>query len=492
MKNENGSALLELIISMTILAAMMLSLLPALTFITQATVSTKIRTIGYNVAVKEAEKIKSLNYDDVGVAGGNPAGAVTADKDVRQEGVNFHIKTRIKWVDDSDDNLTPLDQDPRDYKKITVTASWTFGKIAKNASISTIISRESMEQISTGGNIKVIVKDNDQVPIDDAQVHITTGPSSPINDFTDEMGETFFALLDPSQTEGDYSISVEKNDYVVHPQMQNLTTTVTTNETRTLEFLIDKPGFLNVTLVDDETGETINEPSQLSLSFSGTTVELTGESGIFSTQRLFPGVWEVIGSSSSHDTSSPATVEITRDNTESTTIRLGKKKKGNMHLQVFDNVTRESVPYNNIAIKRVDTTEIINAQTNVEGILEIQLLQVSYDVEVSKSGYQTKVTRVDITHPGNTFVDVFLDQAVVKGSLLVKTLNQNRTFKPDVLIRVIGPSYDRQGRTDSNGELLFNNLNAGRYTVYRWSWGWRYANRVNVITGQQSTVSYRF
>lgn len=492
LKKEKGSSLLEVIIALTVLSVILLSLIPVFANVARNTAFAKQRTVGYNLAVQELEKIKSLEYDEVGLVGGNPNGVVTADKDIPKDGISYHARTRIRWKDDPDDSLSPTDQDPRDYKLATVDVTWSQSGLNKSVSVSTIITRQSFDQISTGGNIKVIAKDNDQLLVEDTKVNITTGPSSPITDYTDEMGESFFAMLSPSEAEGDYSVAVEKNGYVVHPQMQVLTTTVSNNETRILEFLLDRPGFLAVDLVDDETGQPIDEPSHLTLNFSGTTIDLDDPDGVFTTQSLFPGIWEVTGSSSTHESSSPQTVEISRNNTESLTIRLTKKQKGNLHLQVFDNSTQDAIPDASVAITNVSSGEVINTTTNIQGILEIQLIQAEYDVEVSKSGYTTQTQRVVIDHPGNTHVDMYLNPTVTLGSILVRTIGYDNLPRPNILVRVAGPSYDRQAYTDSNGEAVFANLNAGRYTVYRRSWGWRFPRAVQVRDGIQSTVIYRF
>ncbi|MFQ5575198.1 MAG: hypothetical protein ACE5E0_06200, partial [Terriglobia bacterium] len=70
----------------------------------------------------------------------------------------------------------------------------------------------------------------------------------------------------------------------------------------------------------------------------------------------------------------------------------------------------------------------------------------------------------------------------------------NRSPVNNVWVRAQGTDYDRWKRTGSygRGKALFDDLESGRYRVFRWRWrsGWVEGRSVTVSAGQRTTVIY--
>ena len=497
--NQRGSGFIELMIALTVLSVTLLALIPSFMYASKATLRNNFRTNAYNLGIRQLERIKSLDYENVGIKNGNPSGVTDYRKIENRAGVSYTVKTVVIWMDDSADGFYPKDKDPRDYKKIKVTVSPPIGSGLPTQVYTTDITRQSQEQIASGGNIEVSVVDTAGGSLEDYKVKITDGPSGAQESFTDATGKYTFVMLDESVEEGDYNLTAEKEGYVLEPTLINQTTTVRAGETRMLRFLASEPGQVNVSLLDDDTGQPIQSETKISLLYpSASPLESTTTQSTLM-QDLFPGVYEVKAENDSYEMSSETDVLIEVNKTTRITLRMKKKKQGNMHLTVLENGTNRPVSNANVLITGQDIPLTVRDITNVQGILEKQLGQQTFNLEVSKSSYQTSTTTFSITHTGNTFVRVALRKnSPTSGSIRVTVRNRNGNPRANVRIRAYGPTISRGRRylvtlvTDSNGETLFDNLRPGRYYVYRWRWGWRRIGWPMINLGVEKTYDVRY
>lgn len=492
-KNEYGFTFADMLVGLTILSLTLVSIVPLFVLSAKVGASSKAELSAVNLANKELERVRSLDYDSVGTVGGNPNGVITADRDENFDGKPFHIKIRINWVDGEYDGKYPQDSDPRDYKKVVITVSWTGGLPAdQEVQVSTLISRESKERVVTGGNIEVSVRDIEGNPLEDVHVQITTGPSSPTGDWTDSEGRALFYLLDPSKEEGDYTVSVSKDGWIVKPDDQNQTCTVIVNQTRTLEFILAKPGNLEVNLFDPN-GSLVEKHSRITLiSTELGSQEFTSEDGSFSVSGLFPGSYDLSAWAVSYKESEPISIEISSDTTTRIDITLIPIPTGGLHLNVYDEETGSPVPNAEVKVTNKTTGNEATGTTNNNGVYEDHFDAGNYEVEVNKSGYQAYMQDVSITASQNTNLDVYLQGAASYGSIQVRAQQRNGNPRNDIRIRVVGSGYDTEKVTGSyaDGEALFENLSPGTYRVYRWQWGWRNQYRVTVVAGQRTRIVY--
>ena len=493
--SNKGSGFVELMIALTILNIILLSLIPSFVYSIKSTLRSNFRTTAYNLGIRQLERVKSLDYGDVGTVNGNPSGSLTYSTSVVRDNISYPVKTRVTWIDDNNDGVFPLDSDPRDYKRVQVTISLPAIVDLPNQVFTTDITRQSQEQIASGGNIEVSVVDPENNPLDEVLAKITAGPGGAQELNTDETGKATFMMLQESASEGDYSLSVEKEGYVIEPTMRNQTTTVSHGEVRILQFTLSVPGRLNVTLADEDTGEVINSPSKITLNYpSASPLEYPADTGAFNIEGLYPGVYEIKAENSDYELLTERDVAVEVDKTANLTLRLKRKKQGNIHLTVTDQETGTAVPYANVLITGLDTPVTFSDITNVQGILEKQIGQQRFRLQVSKSGYETNTSTFAINKPGNTFIDVALTRSAASGGS-IRVILQYRNGKPreGIPVWVQGPgNYSRQILTDSNGEAVFSGLIYGWYNVFCYTWGWRLIGQPLIRVGQEKTYRVRY
>lgn len=492
---KKGSGLAELIIAMTILNLILLSLIPSFIYTSKATLRNNFRTNAYNLGIRQLERIKSLDYEEVGVKNGNPSGIIDYTKTEQRAGVNYLLKTRITWVDDPADETYPFDNDPRDFKRVQVYINLPSTSGLGTQVFTTDITRQSQEQIALGGNIEVNVIDAENNPLEDALVKVLNGPTSPTETFTDEAGKTTFVMLDESVEEGDYSLSAELDSYVAEPTMRTQTTTVRTGETRILQFILSKPGKLRLSMVDEETGEELTSESKVSMLYpSASAIEYSSSTGSFFIEDLYPGIYEIKAENANYELASEQDVRIEVGRTTNLTLHLKRKRQGNLHLTVVDEQTGNAVSYARVLIAGLDTPFTVQDMTNTQGILEKQLNQQRFSLQVSKTNYQTNLSTFTIEHTGNTFVRVALRQnSPSGGSIRVFVRDRNGNSVENVRILAMGPGgYRRELRTDVNGQVLFSGLSYGWYSVYRWGWGWYLVGQPLIRNGEERTYIVRY
>ncbi len=71
LKNKKGSGFVELMVALTILNIVLLALILSFIFSTKSTLRNNVRTTAYNLGIRQLERVKSLDYDDVGLTNSN-------------------------------------------------------------------------------------------------------------------------------------------------------------------------------------------------------------------------------------------------------------------------------------------------------------------------------------------------------------------------------------------------------------------------------------
>jgi type II secretory pathway pseudopilin PulG len=497
LKSEAGFTLVETLMAVSLIVIVLTSIMPLYIGLTRYVTSNRQKAEASALAAQEMERIRGAVYADVGVAGSNPSGIFTPDRDeTGPNGGRFHIAVRIWWVDDPMDGTaaTGADQLPNDYKQARVTVTKP-GNTETLAQLTSNIARESEEPPSIGGNVIVKTFLADGVTaVPDVRVNITTGPSSPLTNWTNDEGVSLFAELTPSVTSGDYSISVEKTGFVVRIDQEIQTTTVALGQTRTVTFIIDQPGQLTVRLLDSS-GAQIQTQSALTISNAEIgDIRYDGPSGYFNITTLLPGDYELTAYAAGFSaTPTPISSTVVRGQTTYVDINLQPMPIGHLSLHVYDALTRQKLGITEVKLTNDSTGEVINTQTSASGDLGINLEVAVYSIAVTASGYIPHYADVTITEDNTTTLDAYLEGYPTTGLVMVRAETRSHTPRSGVEVRVVGPGYDEQGITGSSGEVVFSNLIPGDYTVYRWGGrGWRYPRSVSVTAGNQETVVYSF
>ena len=210
--NEAGYTLVELMVSIAIVAILSLSALTLFTALLHSAIVSQREAVASTLATNQMEYLKSLPYDNLAVAGGAIVSTTTipATATMKVNGDTYTITTSITYADDAYDgcgsypsqalkqqycrNYPPpasapaTDNNPGDYKDVNVTVTDTSG--LQLAELDTQIASLVAETSSNTGALFVYVVDNSGNPITGATVNVVNGSVSP--------AETHFLRLDTS------------------------------------------------------------------------------------------------------------------------------------------------------------------------------------------------------------------------------------------------------------------------------------------------------
>lgn len=235
--DEGGVTLLELVISLSVLAIVSLSMFTLYANLINGMFVAKQKAIATTLATNQMEYLKGLSYDSLAVAGGsiyspNPLPATTTEV---LNNIPYTVKTSINYVDDAYDGCTnypnqaakelycrnyppptgspAVDTNPQDYKIVNVKVRDKFNKTL--AEVDTQIAARVAETSSTTGAMLVTVIDDTGNPISGATVGVTNttiSPAANLSDTTDVNGVAIFYGL-PPDTGNDYTITASATGY---------------------------------------------------------------------------------------------------------------------------------------------------------------------------------------------------------------------------------------------------------------------------------------
>ena len=173
---------------------------------------TKIKNIALSLAKEKLEKIKGMDYQEIGTIGGVPPGNIPQEEEETKSNIKFKIKTKILYIDDPYDGLAPDDPVPTDYKRVKIIISWQGASAGEIFSI-TDIAPPSVESES-GGTLRIRVINASGEPVPQATVHITNNKVSPSIDAYYETDDNGLLVLPgaPASIES-YMVEVTKNGY---------------------------------------------------------------------------------------------------------------------------------------------------------------------------------------------------------------------------------------------------------------------------------------
>lgn len=159
LREEEAFGIVEALMALTILSLVLVALLGLLMVSVKAVASSKLSTTATQVANQCIEDIRALPYGDVGIlesekskvepyepADNIPTGSLKAVETQTVSGIEFTIKYKVVWVDDSQDGLGSDDTDtagPKDYKQVMVNIHWIINETTKTASASTFVKDKS-------------------------------------------------------------------------------------------------------------------------------------------------------------------------------------------------------------------------------------------------------------------------------------------------------------------------------------------------------------
>lgn len=235
--SEDGATLVELVVSLAVLAIVMVSMFALYTNLISGMFVARSKAVATTLATNQMEYLKGLSYDSLAVAGGSiySANPLPASSTTVLNNITYTVQTSINYVDDAYDGCTnyptpavkllycrnypppngapAVDSNPQDYKTIHVSVKNKSGDLL--AEVDTQVGARVAETSSTTGAMLVTVLDDNGNPISGATVGVVNTsvvPNLSLSDSSDSNGVAIFYGL-PPDTGTDYTVSASLSGY---------------------------------------------------------------------------------------------------------------------------------------------------------------------------------------------------------------------------------------------------------------------------------------
>lgn len=237
-KNETGITLVELLISLAVLAMVTVGVFSLFVNLSNSLYVSKSRSIATTLATNQMEYLKGLSYDSLAVAGGSiyTTNPLPASSVKTLNGIGYKIVTSVNYVDDAYDgcanypsqalkqkycrNYPPpsgspsVDTNPGDYKGVHVSVyNNTSNQLL--AEVDSQVAARVAETSSTTGALLVSVIDENGNPVQGATVSVSNTvivPAANLSDSSDSNGVSIFYGLPPN-TGNNYTVTATAPGY---------------------------------------------------------------------------------------------------------------------------------------------------------------------------------------------------------------------------------------------------------------------------------------
>jgi prepilin-type N-terminal cleavage/methylation domain-containing protein len=284
--SEAGFSLIEVLVSIMVLAIVAGGLAAGLTATSSMLGRSKADSIADKLASSEIEMVRRMSYDNIGTVGGNPPGALVADRNVTRDGATFRVQNRVVYVD----NAAPGASQTRiDYKSVQVIVTPAAAG-SKSITQTTLVAPPTYASIA--GKSAITVSTTDKITgaaIAGSSITVTGGPSPTVTEVTDATGNAVIAGLTPnSSTSQKYTAAISRAGYVVTNPAGDLTNNLVAAETFPIAALLVKPVRLEISLLQGVTAVPITETATVTITPPGGTPTALGGTGVFGWDNLIP------------------------------------------------------------------------------------------------------------------------------------------------------------------------------------------------------------
>jgi len=215
---KKGFTLIDVLVGSALLLIIVVGFFTTFQLLFKLLYKSQCKTIALGLANQQVETIRNLNYQDIGVLGGAPAGELSPTTTRELDGRIFNIATDIFYVDDPYDELAPDDDLPADYKKARIEVSWQEHQQAASSLVQIAnFSPPNLESEVSGGTLTIFVNDRESGEVvSGAQAEITNNQVEPTVYLTTAANENGWLSrpgLPPSDA---YEIKIYKTGYDEH------------------------------------------------------------------------------------------------------------------------------------------------------------------------------------------------------------------------------------------------------------------------------------
>lgn len=210
---KSGFTLVESLVGITLLLIVFIGIFGLIRLNIKIVAQSKAKAVATALANQKIELARNLTYNQVGTAGGIPSGVILETENIERNKIAYTVKTTVIYVDDSFDDIFPVDPLAWDYKRIRVKVSWSefFGG---QVTLQTDIAPKGIETTGGGGIISVLVFDANGQPVPQADIRVENNDIFPPIDAsyqTDNQGRIF--IPGAPECNDCYKITANKFDY---------------------------------------------------------------------------------------------------------------------------------------------------------------------------------------------------------------------------------------------------------------------------------------
>jgi type II secretory pathway pseudopilin PulG len=277
---EEGMTLVELVVSITLLALLMLGLGASLGAGLRLIRTDRQRVVAANLATQQMERVRSLPFSSV------PLGRTEVTETV--DGVAYSVRQDVEWQDQGSDNGPCDGGTTLDYVRVDVSIRWADMAGVAPVESQTLLAPTAGSFDPSKGNIAVQLRDRDAADLGSVPVK-ATGPSGTITRSTTASGCAFFLGLTP----GAYTVSLSSTGFVDGQGVASPSqpVSVTAGGTASRQFDYDQAATLSLTMTAPGGGTV---PSDLAISLGNTHYPtpryktFTGAGTVRTIGNLFP------------------------------------------------------------------------------------------------------------------------------------------------------------------------------------------------------------
>ncbi len=260
---QKGFSLAEVIVGSAVFMVVAVSVYGAYTGLFKIANLSQARSVATQLANEQFEVIRNMPYTNIGTIGGVPAGTLYATTSVVRSGITFEVDTLVRNIDLSFDGtaLHGTDTNPVDNKLVQLTIICSTCQNFSSVVVTGQIAPKSGESATTNtGALNIQVINAQGHGLANASVHVVNYSASPsinLTDTTDNDG--YLELYGVATGTNAYTITASKTGYSTdqtypvggsgNPDPLKPNSTVAAEQVTSVSFSIDTLASLAVTSV---------------------------------------------------------------------------------------------------------------------------------------------------------------------------------------------------------------------------------------------------
>ncbi|MEK7504937.1 MAG: prepilin-type N-terminal cleavage/methylation domain-containing protein [Patescibacteria group bacterium] len=218
-KVAGGFTLVETLVGVFLFSMLALAIYQGYLAVLALSRSAQYKSLATLVANDQIEWIRNVEYEDVGILNGLPAGVIPREATKTVSNITFDLTTTIRNIDDPFDGTiggSPNDLSPADNKLVEVEVGCSTCPNFSPVIITTTVAPKNLETTSGNGALFVQVLDASGLPITEAEVTVENASAIPpltIQDETNNSG--MLQLVDVPPGDLVYEVTATKDGYSV-------------------------------------------------------------------------------------------------------------------------------------------------------------------------------------------------------------------------------------------------------------------------------------